>query len=667
MAAYDRIKVSLTSEDIGRKRFRMFQKATRDMSVYAKIAYGILVSMAVLIPLAAGSQYYPIIGTNSQLSLFKMSAFFLLTGLCALFGSLGIFLGGREMRWHPIMWCALGYGGFTVLSFAFSVDKNLSLFGDYDRFAGVIPTLITIVVLFLALQLIRNNNGMRFFMHLFVLTSLALAGYGLAQSFGIETAHFANANIMGRRSFSLYGNPNLYAGYLCFAVFFSAGLLFSEKKKGWRAVYWAALLLNVAVTLTSMTRSVWLALVVACPLFVLFLFRQKISAEQSDKFILGGGVLAVLAFIAATFTRKTADLNIATRLTSMFSSEGSSGTRIEMWKSALTVIKEYPLFGAGPDTFEITGMSHLTQRYLNLVGLGEIPNNAHCLPLQLAATIGIIGMLAYYAVGAYAVVVAWKYAWSNDDAAQAGSKIVYAAVLCAVIAFSVNCLVSIASIGVVPFYWIALGYLVAPRAKSKTLKSDAVAVAPLIVALPLALLCIVVPLRFIQADHYFWLAMAETQASKEQVDLYQKALETNPYESDYAVEYVDSLGGNYVARVQSLTSADVQRLLMNVDEFHRKYPNRVDMQSVASYYYTAMAMVLQTDDLYRDAIELDTDILSRFPAQLKVMGDLASLYKATGETEKANELINYIKETGPNTTIKSETLKLYDSVKVNPQ
>lgn len=563
------------------------------------------------------------------------------------------------------MWCALAYLAFVVLSFVFSIDKNVSLFGDYDRFAGVIPTALTVILLFLSLQLIRNNNGMRFFMHLFVLTSVLLAGYGLAQSLGIETAHFAT--IVGRRSFSLYGNPNLYAGYLCFSVFFSAGLLFSEKKGGWRALYWAALLLNVAVVLTSMTRSVWLAVVVAAPLFIIFLLRQKISLERSDTYILGGGALAAVAFIFATFARKTADLNIATRLASMFSSEGSSGTRIEMWKSALTIIKEYPLFGAGPDTFEITGMSHLTNRYLDLVGLGEIPNNAHCLPLQLAATIGIFGTLAYYGVCIYAVVVAWKYAWANEDKAQSNAKIVYAAVLCAVIAFSVNCLVSIADIGVVPFYWIALGYLVVPRAKSTTLESSPLAAISLVVAVPLVVMCSIVPAKFVQADRYLYLGMGKAQASDEQVDLYRKAIKANPYESDYAVRYVDALGGSYIARVQSLTRGELTELLFNIDEYYGKFHHRADMQSVTSYYYTAMAMVFRIDDLFQAAIALDTKILAQSPSQLKVMGDLASLYKAVGESDKASKLYEYVKDTGPDTGIKKEALSLYDSVEVIPQ
>lgn len=645
------------------KVVHMFEKATRGMSIYAKIAYGFLTSMAIVVPFAAGSQYYPIPQTYSQFGLYKVSAIFVLSVCAFFFVALDIFLGEHKIRWHSLMWPALIYLAFTTVSYAFSIDKNISFLGDYDRYAGLIPTAAAILMLFLALQLIRSNNGMRFFMMLFVVGSILLAAYGLAQSLGIETAKFANADIMGRRSFSLYGNPNLYAGYLCFAVFFSGGLLFSEKRAGWRVVYWIALIMNLAVTLTSMTRSVWLAVIVVAPLFILLTIRQKAKLCMGDKITIGTGLLAGISFVALTFTRKTADLNVASRLSSMFSTEGSSGTRIEMWKSALSIIKEYPLFGSGPDTFELTGMTHLTNRYLSLVGLGEVPNNAHCLPLQLAATIGITGMLAYYAVFLYAVVASWKYAWENDGQGQASAKILYGAVLCATCAFMIHSLVSIADIGVQPFYWIGLAYLVVPRSKNINLKGICT-ILPLFVAVPLLVAGLVLPMRLISADHNFRLALSEKQGSSAQVELFRRAMQENGFEADYAAKYIDSLGGSYIARVQSLQKTDAIKLMSAVDEVYNKFPHRIDIQSVTSYYYTAMAMVFQTDDFFKAAIEQDKEIIKESPMQLSVIGDLASLYKATGNQAQAEKLHQFILRTGPETKMKQESLSLYDSVKL---
>lgn len=641
----------------------MFEKATRGMSIYAKIAYGILLSMAALIPLAVGSCFVPFISTNNQFALFKMAGLLFLTSACLIFWALDFLLGSKSVRWHTLMWFVLAYLGSNVISFIFSIDKKISFMGDYDRLTGLVPTMVLVILFFLTLQLLRNNAGMEFLMKVFVLTSVVLACYGLLQYAGIDSARVASkASGAERRSSSFYGNSNLYAGYLCFSLFFSAGLLLVEKKLVWRITYWVAFLCNLAVVFTSMTRSVWLACIVALPLFALLAWRQKVKITKTDRITMGASALAGILFVVTTFSSKVADLNIAQRLSTMFSFEGSAGTRIETWKSAIQVAKEYPLFGGGPDTYVLTGMSHLTDRYLSLVGVGEIQSNAHCLPLHLCATIGIIGMLSYYIVAIYAFTVGFKYAWQNNSEKQSGPKIVYSAVLVSVVAFTINCLVSIADVGVLPFYWIALAYLVVPQTKEIQCEIQWLQVIPLVVAIPFALMCYVVPVKFIAADHCYRLGQDANQASNEQIVLYEKATELNPYESNYTIKLLDSIGGNYIARINSLSISEAQEFLAKVDDLYNKHPRQMNLESVSSYYYTAIAISFQNTALCQMAIDHNEAILKITPRQLKVLGDLASLYKAIGQTKKAEEIRRYLEKTGPDTVQKQDSLKLIDSV-----
>lgn len=641
----------------------MFAKATKSMSIYAKIAYILLASTVVIVPMAAGSQYYPIPSTNNQFALFKMVALFVLVGSAFLFAALDMLLGEREVRWHSLMWVALAYVGVTCVSFGFSLDKRLSLFGDYHRYAGLAPTVLTVLLLFLAIQLIRNNSGMRFIMHLSVLTSFLLAGYGLAQFFGVETAHLSQVAGLGRRSFSLYGNANLYATYLCFIDFFAAGLLFSEKKYGWRVVYGVALLVNLAVSFTSMTRSLFLALVIVIPLFVVMLVRQRVKFEKGDKVVLGAGALVGIGLAGISLSQKNSELNVLSRIGGVFTSSGSTGSRIEIWKSALSVIKEYPLFGTGPDTYAVTGMSHLTDRYLQTVGLAEVPNNAHSLFLQLAATIGLLGMLAYFAVALYAVVLSWKHAWTTGDEKQASGKILYASVLCGLLAFLVNSSVSVVDIGSAPFYWLALAYLIVPFAKTKEFKTSAPGALLTGIAAVCFILCVVFPFKLLVADYDFWQGMNSPQASTQQIEWYQKATAQNPFEADFATKYVDAVGGSYIARLSTLTTQDFAALHSFIDEWYSKFPYRFDMQSVASYYYAAVGVSTLESTYLAQAKSLDLQILKDNPRHMKAMADLACIYKVTGDQSKARELYSYIKNTGPDTTIKQESLALIDSVK----
>lgn len=642
----------------------MFEKATRGMSIYAKIAYVFLVAMGVCIPLAAGSEYYPVSATVSQFGLYKMCAFFLLLGATALFYALDYVFGNQEVRWHSIMWWALGYGAVSLISYVFAIDKRVSLFGDYDRFLGLIPTFLTILLLFLAIQLIRNSSAMRIFMQVFVVVSVFLAGYGIAQAFGVEIAHFSNMETLGHRSFSLFGNPNMYAGYLCFSVFFSAGLLATEKTRSWKIFYWVALLANLATTLTSMTRSIWLACAVVGPLFIIFMVRQKAEFAKADKVVAGISAASGVGYILFTLTRKSADLNIGTRLASMFSSDGSSSTRIEIWKTASRVIKEHPLFGTGPDSFGVSSSSQLTQKYISIMGMDGMTDNAHSLPLQLASTVGILGMLSFYAIFVYVCIIGLKYAWDNHEQKQRHARLFYASVLCAILAYSIHALVSVAPMDVLPFYWICFGFLVAPKSHTVELNVPAFSVGSLAMAATVFIGSVIFTGCFLGADHACRLAQDMQQGSSAQVQEYAKATRLNPFEVDYETEYLDALGGNYILRLKSLSAADASSLIAALNRSYAKYPYRVDLGSVVSYYYTAMALTYQTQDLLAGAIKTNDEILEKTPYDISTMGNQGAIYRTLGEVNKAEVLRNKIVSTGPNSKKKEEALNLMDSVKL---
>ena len=66
--------------------------------------------------------------------------------------------------------------------------------------------------------------------------------------------------------------------------------------------------------------------------------------------------------------------------------------RIFLWKRAITLIKEYPIIGTGPDTFAIRFMSRYTE---DVAKLGELTINdtAANVYITMAVNIGMIGLL----------------------------------------------------------------------------------------------------------------------------------------------------------------------------------------------------------------------------------------------------------------------------------
>ncbi len=66
--------------------------------------------------------------------------------------------------------------------------------------------------------------------------------------------------------------------------------------------------------------------------------------------------------------------------------------RVFLWKRAITLIKDYPIIGTGPDTFAIRFMSRFTE---DVAKLGELTINdtAANIYITMAVNIGIIGLL----------------------------------------------------------------------------------------------------------------------------------------------------------------------------------------------------------------------------------------------------------------------------------
>jgi O-antigen ligase len=87
--------------------------------------------------------------------------------------------------------------------------------------------------------------------------------------------------------------------------------------------------------------------------------------------------------------------------------------RIEVWKLAARVFHEHPAVGVGPGNFLLAFRAYRTLGLAHIVGLRYIQDHAHNDVLHVAATCGIIGLLAYAFLWWNAFVAVHKS--SSDD------------------------------------------------------------------------------------------------------------------------------------------------------------------------------------------------------------------------------------------------------------
>jgi O-antigen ligase len=178
-----------------------------------------------------------------------------------------------------------------------------------------------------------------------------------------------------RRLRSVYGSPNnvgLFLGRV-FPIGLALLLLGSGKR---RALYGLALIPIAAAILLSQSRG---AIFIGVPLSIL-----AIGVLAGGRWLWASLGVIVVGAIAAI------PLLNSPRIQTLFSGEGgTSFFRVALWKSAVQMIRDHPLFGVGPDNF----LYAYRGRYLLPEAWQESSlSHPHNVILDFGARLGLIGM-----------------------------------------------------------------------------------------------------------------------------------------------------------------------------------------------------------------------------------------------------------------------------------
>ncbi|MFH1561073.1 MAG: O-antigen ligase family protein [Patescibacteria group bacterium] len=278
-----------------------------------------------------------------------------------------------------------------VLATVVSIDQHTSIFGYYSRFNGGLLSTICYLVLYWAAVSNLDKGQLKTIVKTILASSLLVAGYGIAEHFGIDK-HLWVQDVQNR-VFSTLGQPNWLAAYLDVLI-----LLFLTKsyfgKSNEKKIY---LLLSGVFTLClfyTKSRSGWIGL--AIPLFLPILWLLK---TKFPKFVVGGfGLILLLGLILSPKTLRwfqsqyQAQPTVVNGQTLLITP--STDIRKIVWKGARDLWKQWPIFGTGVETF---AYSYYWTRPIehNLTSEWDfLYNKAHNEYLNLAATTGTVGLVS---------------------------------------------------------------------------------------------------------------------------------------------------------------------------------------------------------------------------------------------------------------------------------
>ncbi len=444
--------------------------------------------------------------------------------------------GRVAWRRTPLDLPLLAFVASAALSTIFAVNRNVALFGTYDRWEGLL-TIVTYALLFwLAVQLISGEADARG-----VSWSLLVSGYFigaaaiLQSAFGLLGGGYFREGTNGPiRADVTLANPDFLGIFLAMLIPIAVAKMVS-RHPGTTRILSANLVVVLALgLLATFTRAAWIGAAIGV-IVVLALRRGRFHLWPvliSVALVVAGfGVLAGVVASRPSNAKGGFGNALVARIVSIGNlNSGTEATRLKTWGDTLPLIASRPILGWGPDTFGL-----VYPQYQSGNKNGTLWDKPHQDALGVAASQGILGLLAYIWILVAFVRAFWRGRYLRGAVA----------LFAALVAYEVSIQADFSWIPTsVPFWLLAAAAIVtwAPNVKPVHVAEVPRRIAvPALVAVTLALVLLLIP-----AVVFPYLADADYYATQAAADLGQaratiaQARSLAPYEATYAIE-----AGNY--------------------------------------------------------------------------------------------------------------------------
>ena len=379
------------------------------MSPSPRLPWYALLTAVVVVPLAVG--IVPLAGTRFTLNIFVQAKLVVLALTLALATAAWGFTVLRERTLYTGR--ALIPLGVVVLvgalSTAFAADPRLAAFGDFEQGVGFLVVSLCCLVCLLTTQLVRDNELLASLTSAVVWTASAVAGIGLLQQLlafdvlglGPGLLNSETSAWVLRRGFGTIGNADTYAAYLVLPALLALHRLAGADSTRNRGIWGASFVAISASLVAAQTRAALVGLVLGAAVY--FIVRRRIvrglaaggrttrtGSSSTTPGLVVGVIAAIGVIVGVTLATMSGSLNnLAGRFGSL-AALTSLGGRLPLWRSAVEIATAHPILGIGPDSFRLGW--YPTRQISHLIwGAGLIVTDPHSLPLEIAATMGILG------------------------------------------------------------------------------------------------------------------------------------------------------------------------------------------------------------------------------------------------------------------------------------
>ena len=315
------------------------------------------------------------------------------------------------------------------------------LFGQFGRGNGLFYYFFAILIFVYAVKTFKSSSASK--MHqLITILSWFMAVYATLQRMGID---IAKLDTRGISSVVLtFGNSNFAGGML--SILFAYHLTYSIISNTYRVKLLVLMLALIVGSTFAAAVQGYLIILFSIALAFSILVSQRVRKPWITKLLISGWILGIITIILGVFG-KFIFAGVFARV--------SFQARIEYWRISLDVIRDYPMFGVGPDKLYDVTSNYMSPGSLKLITTTRM-DNAHNWFLNLAANYGLISMFFLLAI----LGVALFYAASHlRHQSKSGAVAVSSSV--AFVCINIDGIVSLEQPGIGIWLYLFAGVVVA--------------------------------------------------------------------------------------------------------------------------------------------------------------------------------------------------------------
>lgn len=432
------------------------------------------------------------------------------------------------------------------------VDFSRSFWSKYERMTGLLMQLHLFAFFLVVSSTFKRKEDWLKIFGVFSFAAVLMSALSLAPKIGW--------NVLGKieessRGGATLGNSSFLGTYLLLNLFLTIYLFFNTKKT-FKIVFGSAAIIIFIALWLSTARAAFLAALFGIILLVLIWLFSNNNKKIKILGIISSLILLIcfcsaiyLAFQPGNFINKMVYSNIGETF----------GGRFVVWQGAWQSFLERPVLGWGPENFEIIFTKHFNPCMFGTKCGGDIwYDRAHNIIFDTLVTTGILGLLSYLGIFVAVFYVLWRKFLKQELSFWAAG--IFSVVL---ISYFIQNLTVFDMINSYMMFFLILAFVgnIAGQKETDESKIDK----PINLSFVILVLFLLVPVVYfsfiepIKSNNYTIKALTFYPGDTERLFYYQKALETSPMGKYQIRDYFAESDMEFV-QSQDLTKISVENL-----------------------------------------------------------------------------------------------------------